>query len=57
MTNGDIINIVRDYVLEILSGKLPNDLGFHTGMGGNKLYFTKEPLLLHSLWKKYSSEI
>ncbi len=32
MTNGDIINIVRDYVLELLSGKLPNDIGFHDVM-------------------------
>lgn len=32
MTNGDIINIVREYVLEILSGKLPNDMGFHNVM-------------------------
>lgn len=30
MTNGDFIDIVRDYVLEILSSKLPNDMGFHT---------------------------
>lgn len=32
MTNGDIIDIARDYLLEILSGKLPNDMGFHTVM-------------------------
>lgn len=29
MTNGEIINIVRDYTLELLSSKLPNDIGFH----------------------------
>lgn len=32
MTNGDIVSIVRVYVLELLSGKLPNDMSFHTVM-------------------------
>lgn len=30
MTNGDIVSIVREYVMEILSSKLPNDMSFHT---------------------------
>lgn len=32
MTNGDIIDKVREYVLELLSGKLPNGMRFHTVM-------------------------
>lgn len=32
MTNSNIVNKVRDYVLEILSGKPLNDLGFHCVM-------------------------
>lgn len=32
MSNGNIVDIVREYVLEILSGKLPDDMSFHTVM-------------------------
>lgn len=32
MTNGDIIDKVREYVLELLPGKLPNGMRFHTVM-------------------------
>lgn len=32
MTIGDIVNIVREYVLELLSSKLPNDMSFYTVM-------------------------
>lgn len=32
MTNGDIIDKVREYILQLLSGKLPNSMSFHTVM-------------------------
>lgn len=32
MTNEDIVDLVQKYVLEFLSGKLPNDMSFHTIM-------------------------